>query len=207
MPNTQLQIKTPTGTQTVNLSDVRPYWLYDTVVVANGFTQDYFFRTPQSKVLADTNLRQFSTIQVGWTYEVSAMRIIPRWRPAANGAHTQISDIENVLAAGTITFLREGDIEIFNLPIAMMNSGCGITGYATTANQEIASLGTPADGAKLKNPVRFLLYGGETFNFRFDFNGNTAFTGFAGAAVANLTANLPFHMVLDGILKRGVSSS
>lgn len=187
---TKIKVPTPEGVKTIGLSDVRPYWLYDTesVTAAAGTKDLYYFRTPQGKTIRDTNLRQFSTIQVGWTLEVTNIRCIP----APNAA---VADLEILFGEGqpVLTFLREGDIEIFTLPLIMANAGCGFYGATTVTNQDIISLGTPASGAILKLPIRFLIYGGETFNFRLQ-----AVTSSAMSAAVNVM------IVLDGILKRGV---
>lgn len=187
MAGTQLKIKTAEGTKTVNLSDVRPYWLYDSITVANTDTESYFFRTPEGKTLVDTNLKQFSTIQVGWTFEVSTMRIVPR-------ANISIADLKIIIANSVISFLREGDIEVFSLPALMLNAGCGLYGATTTTSTDLVSQGTPSSGAVLKMPIRFLLYGGETFNFRLQYN----------PAISGLSASRKIYLVLDGVLKRGV---
>lgn len=187
---TKVKIQTPEGVKEVGISDVRPYWLYDTeqITAAAGTKDEFFFRTPQGKTIRDTNLRQFSTIQVGWTFEVTNMRVIPQ-------VNASLADLEELFGNGqpVITFLREGDIEIFTIPAIMLNAGCGFYGATTVNASDIVSLGTPASGAILKLPIRFLIYGGETFNFRFQ------------AVTTNaMTAAVNISLVLDGILKRGV---
>lgn len=184
---TKLKIRTPEGVKEVGLSDVRPYTLYDTATIDSADTEEYFFRTPEGKTLVDTNLKQFSTIQVGWTFEVASMRIIPR-------VNIPIADMELIFANSVITFLREGDIEIFTMPSVMLNAGCGLTGATTNTAEDLVSLGLPSAGAVHRNAIRFLLYGGETFNFRMQWN----------PAVGTLAASRKIYLVLDGILKRGV---
>lgn len=185
---TKLKIKTPEGVKEVGLSDVRPYTLYDTVTyaAATAKSEDYFFRTPEGKTLVDTNLKQFSTIQVGWTFEVASMRIIPR-------CNISIADMETLFTGSVVTFLREGDIEIFTMPTIMLNAGCGLYGATTNTAEDIVSLGLPSAGAVHRNAIRFLLYGGETFNFRI-----------THTPAVTLAAERKIYLVLDGILKRGV---
>lgn len=184
---TKIKIRTPEGVKTVGISDVRPYWLYDTATISNGDTEHYFFRTPENKTIVDTNLRQFSTIQVGWTFEVSAIRIVPR-------VNIPIADMEIIFQNAVVTFLREGDIEIFTIPSVMLNAGCGLYGATTNTSEDVVSLGIPASGAILKLPIHFLIYGGETFQFRMQFN----------PAISGLAADRKVYMILDGILKRGI---
>lgn len=192
---TKFKVRTPEGVKTVGLSDVRPYWLYDTITVllAAGAKEDYFFRTPEGKTLRDTNLKQFSTIQVGWTFEVSAMRLIPN-------AATPAADLEELFGTGQaiVSFLREGDIEIFTVPAIMLNAGCGLygsldSGGTLATSRDLVSLGIPASGAVMKIPIKFLLFGGETFNFRFQ-----------ATTTGALSANLKLNLTLEGVLKRGV---
>lgn len=187
--STKLKIRTPEGVKEVGLSDVRPYWLYDTLSISNGDTEGYFFRTPENKTLVDTNLKQFSTIQVGWTFEVSAIRVVPR-------VAISLASAEIIFNNSVVSFLREGDIEIFSIPTVMLNAGCGLTGavYGHASAVDIVSLGVPSASSVLKQPIRFLLYGGETFNFRIQFN----------PAISGLAAAARIYLVLDGILKRGV---
>lgn len=184
---TKLKIRTPEGVKEVGLSDVRPYVLYDTVAVATGASEGYFFRTPENKVLVDTNLKQFSTIQVGWTFEVSEMRLIPR-------VNIPIADMELIFANSVLTFLREGDIEIFTMPAMMLNAGCGLHGATTNTAEDVVSLGLPSAGAVHKLSIRFLIYGGETFNFRWQWN----------PVVGTLAATRSVYLALVGVLKRGV---
>ena len=70
-------VRTPTGRKKIGLYDYRPYWLYDRETINNGDTEKYYFQSPEGKAITDTNLKQFSTIQVGWEFEAHAIRIIP----------------------------------------------------------------------------------------------------------------------------------
>ena len=185
---TQVKVQTPEGVRTIALSDVRPYWLYDTATIATADTEHYFFRTPENKTLVDTNLRQFSTIQVGWTFDISTIRVVPR-------VAIPIADMEILFANTVTTFLREGDIEIFTLPTVMLNAGCGLFGATTNTAEDIVSLGIPASGAVMKLKWPIVLYGGETFQFRTQWN---------PAVSASLSASAKVYMVLEGTLKRGV---
>jgi hypothetical protein len=185
---TKIKIRTPEGkTKTVSLSDVRPYWLYDTATIDTTTTEYRFFQTPSGKTIHDTNLQQFSTIQIGWTLEVHTIRIVPR--PSIT-----IADMELIAGDAVVSFLREGIEEIFTLPLVMLNAGCGLSGATTNTAEDVVSLGTPASGAVLKMPIRFLLYGGETFNFKLQY----------AAALSALSTSRKIYMVLDGVLKKGI---
>ena len=176
------------GERKFSLYDVRPYCLYDTeeVSAAAGTKEIYFFRTPENKTIHDTNLKQFSTIQAGWKFEVAEIRLIPLENTAA-------TDLEILFGEGraVLSYLKEGDIEIFTFPAVMFNAGCGLHGCTTVTDKDIVSLGLPTATAVMKLPVRLIIYGGQTFNFVF-------------RASTGGTNDVKIRCCLIGILQRGV---
>jgi hypothetical protein len=185
---TVIKAKTPEGTKTYKLEDIRPFWLYDviTILTTNTAVEFFFFQTPQGKTLVDTNLRQFSTIQVGWTFDITRMRLVPQASmSSANG--------ELIFDQAVMTYLKEGDIEIFSLPAMMLNAGCGFAGATTVTNTDMVSLGLPSLSSVLKLPFALTLVGGKTFLFRLRTN-----------AVITPSVNTRITMVLEGILRRDV---
>lgn len=183
----KVKVKTPAGRKVaVGLYDYRSYWLYDTEEITNGQTEAYFFQSPEGKSITETNLKQFSTIQAGWQFEVHAIRVIPP---------TTIStaDAENVFYGSAITLLKEGDIEVFSAPTIIFTAGAGLYGATTETSANIISNGLPTPTAVLKLPVPILIRGGETFNIRM-----------LWSPAVSLTAPVKLQMVLDGILRRPV---
>ena len=176
------------GERKFSLYDVRPYCLYDTETITSGAgtKEVYFFRTPENKTILDTNLKQFSTIQTGWKFEVAEIRLIPLESAAA-------SDLEAIFGTGqaVLSYLKEGDIEIFTFPAVMFNAGCGLHGCTTHSSADIVSLGLPTATAVMRLPVRLIIYGGQTFNFVF-----RASTGGSN--------DVKIRCCLVGILQRGV---
>ncbi|MCL6577982.1 MAG: hypothetical protein K6T73_01165 [Candidatus Bathyarchaeota archaeon] len=185
---TTIKAKTPEGVKSYKLEDVRPYFLYDTVTIAtsNTDTEKYFFQTPENKTSIDTNLKQFSTIQIGWVFDVTKMRLIPK-------ASMKLVDIEEIFDDSIITYLKEGDIEIFSMPGIMLNAGCGISGATTTADSDVISLGLPSNSAVEKLPFPLTIAGGKTFLFRWRF-----------ATAPTPTVEAKVRMVLEGILRRDI---
>jgi len=186
MATTQIKV----GGRTISLYDVRPYCLYDTETVtsAAGSKEIYFFRTPENKTILDTNLKQFSTIQTGWKFEVAEIRLIPLENAAA-------ADLEILFGEGraVLSYLKEGDIEIFTFPAVMFNAGCGLCGSTTYTSADIVSLGLPSATAVMRLPVRLIIYGGQTFNFVLKASTSTA-----------MSADVKIRCCLVGILQRGV---
>ena len=184
MATTQLKV----GGRTISLYDVRPYCLYDTETITSGAgtKEVYFFRTPENKTILDTNLKQFSTIQAGWKFEVAEIRLIPL-------ESASLDDLEKIFGDGqaVLSYLKEGDIEIFTFPAVMFNAGCGLHGCTTASSADIVSLGLPTATAVMKLPVRLIIYGGQTFNFVF-------------RASTGGTNNVKIRCCLIGILQRGV---
>ena len=176
------------GERKFSLYDIRPYCLYDTETITSGAgtKEVYFFRTPEGKTILDTNLKQFSTIQTGWKFEVAEIRLIPL-------ESTSLSDLEAIFGTGqaVLSYLKEGDIEIFTFPAVMFNAGCGLHGCTTETGADIVSLGLPTTTAVMKLPVRLIIYGGQTFNFVL-------------RASTGGTANVKIRCCLVGILQRGV---
>ena len=139
-----------------------PYCLFDTetITAEAGFKEVYFFRTPEDKSELDTNLRLFSTIQLNWTLKVSEIRLIPLENvPAA--------DLEILFGEGraTLTYLLDGNKELFTFPAIMFNAGCGLFGTTTYTSADIVSLGLPSSTSVLKLPAKLIIKGGKTFNF------------------------------------------
>ena len=184
MATTQIKV----GGRTISLYDVRPYCLYDTETITSGAgtKEVYFFRTPEGKTILDTNLKQFSTIQTGWKFEVAEIRLIPL-------ESASLSDLEAIFGTGqaVLSYLKEGDIEIFTFPAVMFNAGCGLHGCTTATDADIVSLGLPTATAVMKLPVRLIIYGGQTFNFVLK-------------ASTGGTNNVKIRCCLLGILQRGV---
>jgi hypothetical protein len=182
-----ITVKTPNGQMQYKLEDVRPYFLFDTASVASTSTELYFFQSPESKTSVETNLKQFSTIQTGWVFDVTKMRIVPR--PSLS-----IADAKLLFENSIITYLKEGDIEIFSLPAIIMGAGAGLAGATTTTDTDIVSLGAPSQAALLKLPFPITITGGKTFTFRWKWD----------AAPSTISATTKVWMVLEGILRREV---
>ena len=186
MATTQVKV----GGRTISLYDVRPYCLYDTETVTKeaGAKEVYFFRTPEDKTILDTNLKQFSTIQTGWKMEVAEIRLIPL-------ENTSAADLEILFGEGraVLSYLKEGDIEIFTFPAIMFNAGCGLHGCTTVTDSDIISLGAPTATAVMRLPIRLIIYGGQTFNFVLRAHTSTA-----------MSNDVKIRCALVGILQRGV---
>ena len=181
--------KTPEGTKVVKLYDVRQYWLYDTEEISNGDTEKFFFQSPEGKTLAQTNLRQFSTIQFGWTFEVYAIRVIPSIK-------TSTSNLKNLLDTSVLTFYREGDVEVFTAPTVIFPAGAGIYGNTTETDTSILANGMPTPQAVMGFKTPLIIKGGETFNIRV-----------LWSPAVSLTTDVPLKIVLDGILKRPIKGT
>lgn len=170
--------------------DFRPHFLFDTVSIAtaNATTEFYFFRTPEGKTTLETNLQLYSSIPVGWIFEVSKMRLIPN----ADITPADLSEIFGTVTAqlSTVTYLKDGDTEIFTLPAIMLNAGCGVVSNVTTA---IGTLGIPSNNATFTFGFPLTITGGRTFSFKYKF----------GAAPTPAVAS-KIQMVLEGILKKEV---
>ena len=177
-------VQTPEGKKKVNLYDYRPYWLYDRESITNGSTEKYFFQSPEGKSIVDTNLKQFSTIQVGWRFEVHAIRVIP-------AVDISTADAEALFTNSALTFYREGDIEVFSAPTMLFPAGAGLYGATTETSTNIIANGMPTPQSVLRLPVPILIKGGETFNIRVAWN-----------PAVSLSATTKMYVVLDGILKR-----
>jgi len=186
--STVVKAKTPEGIKKYKLEDVRPYWLYDTITITNvnTATEFYFFQTPQGKTVVETNLKQFSTIQIGWVFDVTRMRLLPQ-------ANISLADIEELFTDCIVTYLKEGDVEIFSLPSIMLNAGCGLHGSTTYTDSEIVSLGLPSLSSVMKLPFPLTIQGGKTFVFRMKYD--VAPTPVVTREIA---------MILEGILRRDV---
>ncbi len=184
-------VRTPTGRKrVVRLSDYRPYWLYDKEVITPTTTEVYFFQSPEGKALPDTNLKQFSTIQVGWEFEIHAIRVIP-------SVKISTADAEELFENSAITFYKEGDIEVFSAPTLLFPAGAGLYGATTETNTNILANGVPTPTAVNKLPIPIMIRGGETFNIRMLFQ----------PPPSGLSGNVPVKMVLDGILRRPVKGT
>jgi len=179
------------GERKFKLEDVRPYWLYDTILAANGDVEHILFRTPDRPLVTDTNLKQFSQIQMGWTFDVVKMMVQP-------AIDISIADAEILFANCVVSYMKEGDIEIFSIPILMLNAGCGLAGAvsttATATTLDMVSLGTPSRPSALKLPFPLTIAGGATFQFRIRW----------ATALSGLSASRRIRLVLEGILRRGV---
>jgi len=179
------------GERRFKLGDVRPYWLYDTIVAANGDVEHILFRTPDRPRITDTNLKQFSQIQTGWTFDVVKIMVQPT-------IAIPIADAEILFEDCVVSYMKEGDIEIFSIPIIMLNAGCGLAGAVSTTvtatTHDIVSLGTPSRPSALKLPFPLTIPGGATFQFRIRW----------AAALTGLAASRRIRLVLEGILLRGV---
>lgn len=183
-------IKTATG-KAYNIVEVRPYFLYDTIKIpTTGISEAYTFLTPEGKTLGETNIKQFSQIPVGWIFEVHSIRLIP-W------PQTSLADLELCLTGCVVSYIKEGDMDIFQAPAILFNAGCGIAGAvsttATATTLDIVSLGLPSSGAVWKPKAPIYIRGGETFNFRFRWD--TAPTP---------SAQVKIYHLLEGMLKRPV---
>jgi hypothetical protein len=178
-------------TKSFKLEDVRPYWLYDSNLIATGGADYYYFQDPSGKSTVETNLKQFSTIQIGWVFDVTRIRLLPR-------TTMTIADLQTIFLNSIITYLKEGDIEIFSLPALMINAGAGITGATTVNATSIPTLGLPSLSAVIKLPFPLTLTGGKTFVFRLHYDGTGVGT------VSGTTNAAKIWMVLEGILRREV---
>lgn len=189
-PGAKIKVRTPTGKEVkVGLYDYRSWWLYDRETINNGDTSVYFFQSPEGKSISDTNLKQFSTIQFGWTLEVHAIRIIPQ--PSIGR-----SDLINLFNNMAVTLIREGTEAVFSAPGLIFTAGAGIYGFTTDTSATIASNGLPTPDAVLKLPVPILIKGGDTFNIRVDWD-----------PAVSLSGPVKVWMVLDGLLKKPVRGS
>lgn len=172
------------------LEDIRPFYLYDGLDITSADTEKYYFQTPENKTIVQTNLKQFSAIQIGWVFDVKKIRLIPN-------PDVSVADLELLAKDSVVTYLKEGDIEIFSLPSIMLNSGCGLSGSVSTTvtatSQDIVSLGHPAQTAVHNLPFPLTITGGRTFQFR------QKWTSLSG-----LSATTRLYLVLEGILRRDV---
>jgi len=184
----KVAVKGPAGKKkVVRFSDYRPYWLYDKEVITPSTSEVYFFQSPEGKPLTETNLKQFSTIQVGWEFEIHAIRVIPSLKVST-------SDAEELFENSVITFYKDGDVEVFSAPTVLFPAGAGLYGATTETNTNIIAHGLPTPTAVLKLPIPILVIGGQTFNIRMLFN----------PVPSSLSGNVPVKMVLDGILRRPI---
>jgi len=187
-----------------NLKDVRPYWLYDTVTISTTPSDVYAFQTPEgsdSKGVHDTNLKQFSTIQVGWQFVCDKIRVVPRFiaeqtEDAANHL-TLLEDLNTIFSNGVLSFYREGDIEVWRAPLVLFTAGCGpmagVSASNATDNLAVWSNGLPSFGSVMKLPVPIILSGGRTFVFKIGFPSGLS-----------LNSSRKLWIVLDGMLSREV---
>ena len=178
-------------TKSFKLEDVRPYWLYDTNTIATSGSDYYYFQDPSGKSTVDTNLKQFSTIQIGWVFDVTRIRLVPR-------TTVIISDLQAMFLNSIVTYLKEGDIEIFSLPALLMSAGAGLTGGTTVNATSLPTLGLPSLSAVIKLPFPLTLTGGKTFTFRLHYDGTGVGT------ITGTTNAAKIWMVLEGILRREV---
>lgn len=183
----KITVRTPTGRKVrVGLYDYRSYWLFDTEIIQEGMTEVYFFQSPEGKSAAQTNLKQFSTIQAGWEFEVHAIRVIPE--PGISA-----TDAQNLFKNCSLTLLKEGDIEVFAAPAVIFTAGAGVYGFTTEADKSVISNGLPSPTAINKLPIPILIKGGETFNIRI-----------LWSPAVSLSRTISLQLVLDGILRRPV---
>ena len=187
--STKVKITDPsTGKKKVyRLEDVRPFYLYDTVTANNGDTEEYFFRSPESKTRVETNLRQFSQIQIGWILDVKRIRLKLM-------TDITVADAKILLKKSAVTYLKEGDIEIFTIPTDLLAAGSGIYGFTTNNATDIVSLGLPSLSAVTPLPFPLTISGGKTFQFRIQWN----------PALSGLAASQDLQMTLEGVLRREV---
>ena len=178
------------------LSDVGPYFLYDKETITTsdtGTVSKVYFQSPEGKSELDTNLQQFSTIPLGWVFEVSELRIIPE-------PDVEYSDLQKIFKKAIVIYKKQGVQDVFLCPAILFNAGCGVMGGISTtessATYAIHSLGLPSAGAAFRFPMRYLIRGGETFNFEFRCYLSSA-----------ISASIGIWMVLVGILKKPVTSS
>ncbi len=183
-------VRTPTGKKKIGLYDIRPYWLYDRETIQNGDSEKYFFQSPEGKTLVDTNLKQFSTIQVGWIFEGHAIRVVP-------DPKISTSDAETLFQNTALSLYKEGDIEVFSAPALLFPAGAGLYGATTETSTNIISNGVPTPTSVLKLPVPVIIKGGETFNIRLSFQ----------PSISGLSASTKLYIVIDGILKRPVKGT
>jgi len=175
------------GGKRYKLEDVRPFYLYDRLsLTSSSAAEQYYFQSPENKTIINTNLKQFSTIQVGWVFDVQKIRLIPT-------PSTSIADLKILAGESVVTYLKEGDVEIFSLPSVMLSSGCGLAGASTNTSTDIASLGLPSQSSVHRLPFPLTIAGGRTFQFRQKW-----------ASLASLSTTCVVYLVLEGILKRDV---
>jgi hypothetical protein len=109
-----------------------------------------------------------------------------------------VADAQVIFENSLITYLKEGDIEIFSFPSLLLNAGAGITGTTTVGITSMVNLGWPTLSAVMKLPFPLTLTGGKTFVFRMKWD----------AAVAYATTTPGYYnsiwMILEGILRREV---
>jgi len=184
---TVVKARTPEGVKKYRLEDVRPFYLYDTITIASNNTDvdKYYFQSPSGKSAVETNLKQFSTIQIGWVFDIQKIRLIPQ-------TNISSADAKVIFTESIITYMKEGDIEIFSLPAVMLNAGCGLAGTGT----DIVSLGNPSNLSVIKLPFPLTIAGGKTFLFRQKWD--TAPTP---------STSVKVKMVLEGILRREVTGA
>lgn len=190
---TKVDVRTPEGVKSYKLEDVRPYFLFDTNAVLNGnaLTEFFFFRTPEGKSTVETNMTQFSSIQQGWIFDVKRIRMMFNNSISLADAKTMYNGADS--KGTTVSYLKEGDIEIFSLPTEMLNAGCGLSGATTETATSFLSAGLPSQSSVLQMPFPLTIYGGRTFQFKLKYN-----------AAPNPTATVRLKMVLEGILRREI---
>ena len=189
---TKIGVTGPGGQRkTYKQEDVRPFWVYDTVSIATAATEAVFFQSPQGKVLAETNLTQFSTLPQGWVFDAVKMRfILPQ--------NIDEVDAKALLNTSVLTYLKEGIEEIFTLPAILCGAGGGLYGHlSTTVTASTASVGIgnglPTQASAMKLPFPLSIVGGRTFQFRLKFE-----------SAVTLGATRKCKMVLDGVLRKAV---
>lgn len=191
-----MAVKIRAGGKEYKLSDVGPFFLYDKETITNtetGTVTKIYFQSPENKSILETNMQQFSTIPLGWVIEVAELRLVPE--PDASYA-----DLQKIFKNAIVTYKKEGIHDVFHCPAILFNAGCGLMGSVSTTEsgvtKAIHSLGLPSAGSAFKFPIRYLIKGGETFNFELRCN--------LSSAVSN---NVGIWMILVGILKKPVTSS
>ena len=185
--STVVKTRTPEGVRRFRLEDVRPYWLYDefNILPTNVHTEFVYFQNPD-KTIFETNMRQFSSLPIGWIFDATRIRVVPI--PSIT-----VADAELLFGRSVVSYLKEGDIEIFTIPALMLNSGCGLLGATTVTATDIVSLGDPSHAAVMKLPFPITIRGGKTFQFKLKF-----------PVAPTPAAATRIKMVLDGILRRDV---
>jgi len=199
-------VKSPTGKVITKkkLTDARPYWIYDTATLSTSLADTYVFQSPEgsdNKTIIDTNLKQFSTLQVGWQFVCNKIRIIPRFMSYgdATNAVSLMKDIDTIFSYGVLSFLREGDIEVWRAPLILFGAGCGPMSSVATADSTNApalaswSNGLPSAGSVMVLPIPIILVGGRTFTFKLSF-----------ATGKTLEAERKLWVCLEGMLSREV---